>query len=234
MATLAEQLAELEPKLASLQRANEEVAVLKAPRVRSQQVSVSRKALEESLSVFGRVGRLGASTTGRPRASAPLRGKPGALRERLEKNLDEVVLDSQWDATLLAPLGQFSEKLADWTREAWTSLVDQHAQPVRDEILDQFDRLGFGSRVQEVRAARDRIKVLRGQLPADDSALSTVGGLAESIAKELGALKTVPIAVRAFFAKAAVREAALEDLTVEVQDWLRANDLLKMLRIGFK
>jgi hypothetical protein len=234
MATLAERLAQLEPQIASLQRANEERTLLQALRARSQQVSATRKTLDETLTIFGRIEHLGASTTGRPRASAALRGKPAALRERLEKNVDDVAVDLQWDATLLTPLGQFSEKLAEWVREAWTGLVDKHAQPVKDEVLDQFDRLGFGGRVHEVRLARDRIRNLRNQLPVDDSALKTVIELAESISKELSALKTVPPAVRAFFGKAVIREAGLEDLTGEVQDWLRANDMLKIIRIGFK
>jgi hypothetical protein len=234
MANLAEELAALEPQIASLQRSNEERSLISALRARSQQIAVARKLLDETLEFFARIERLAGSTTGKPRASTQLRAKPAALRERLERNIEDVADHQQWDVTLLTPLEQFSTKLAEWVNEAWHGLVDRHVQPVREEVLDQFERLGFGGRVREVRAARDRIRELRNQLPFDDAALQTIIQLNDGIAKELGALNTVPAAVRAFFVKAAKQEAVLEDLNAEVQDWLRANDMLKLIRIGFR
>jgi hypothetical protein len=234
MATLAEQLADLEPQITSLQRANEERSLLKALRARSQQIAEARGTLDAALTMFARIERLGGSTTGKPRASAALRGKPGALVERLEGSVGGVAADQQWDVGLLTPLGQFSSRLTEWLRESWSSLVDKHAQPVRDDVLEQFERLGFGGRVRDLRVARDRIQALRSQLPADESSLNTVIELAEGMAAELGALTSVPPAVRTFFAKAARQEAGFEDFTTDVQDWLRANDMLKLIRIGFR
>lgn len=233
MATLAEQLADLEPQIASLQRASEERSILKALRVRSQQIAQARSALDAALLTYARIVRLGGSTTGRPRASAALRGRPSALLERLEGNLDGVAADQQWDVGLLAPVAQFSGKLSEWMQESWSGLVDKHVQPVTDDVLNQFERLGFGDRVQQLRVARDRVRELRNHLPVDDSALNTIVTLGKAMSEELGALKSVPPAVRAFFAKASRREAGFEDLTIEVQDWLRAHDMLKLIRIGF-
>jgi hypothetical protein len=233
MATLAEQLADLEPQIASLQRASEERSILKALRARSQQIAQARGTLDAALTTYARIQRLGGNTAGRPRASAALRARPGALVERLEGNRDGVAADQQWDVGLLAPVGQFSTKLTEWMQESWSGLVDKHAQPVTDDVLGQFERLGFGDRVRELRITRDRIRELRNHLPVDDSALNNIVILARAMSEELGALKSVPPAVRAFFAKASRREAGFEDLTTEVQDWLRAHDMLKLIRIGF-
>jgi hypothetical protein len=234
MATLTERLAELEPQLASLLRAREERELLKALRSRVQQVSGARGELERALMHFERVQRMGGSATGKPRASAPLRARPDALAEQLEKQIDNIADNQQWDATMLKPLNQFSEKLEGWTAETWQGLVDKYVQPVKDEVLDQFERLGFGPRVREVRKARDRIRELRGQLPATDDTLKVIIELNDGIATELGSLDSIPAPVRAFIAKAAKKEAELDDLTAEVRKWLQANNMLKMIRIGFQ
>jgi DNA repair exonuclease SbcCD ATPase subunit len=234
MATLSDKLAELEPKLASLQRAREERELLTALRSRAQQVSNARIALENALNHFTRVERMSGSATGRPRASPQLRAKPAYLADRLEKQIEDIADNQQWDASMLNPLEQFYKKLEVWTAETWQELVDKQVQPVKDEILEQFERLGFGPRVREVRAARDRIRDLRSVLPSNDDALKVITQLNDDMAKELGALDSIPVAVRAFIAKAAKKEAELDDLTAEVRDWLRDNNMLKMIRIGFR
>jgi hypothetical protein len=235
MATLAQRLTVLDPQITSLKRVTQELAFLRALRARNQQVSAAKRTLDDAFVMFARLERLGVSVSGKPRASAALRGKPAMVKERLENNAEEMALDSQWDPTLLTPLAQFSNKLSEWMGEAWSALVDKNFQPVKDDLLDQFDRLGFGSRVREVRAARDQIRTLRDRLPTDDATLITIAGLASAIAKALGEFDKVPPAVRAFFAKAASQQqAGLEDLTTEVQNWLRQNDMLKLIRVSFK
>jgi hypothetical protein len=234
MATLAERLADLEPKIGLLRRANEERSALQALRARGTQVAAARAALAEQFEILARVERLGGKVVSRPRVSASLRDKPSALSVRLETNTAEAAVDSQWVPSFLSPLGTFSEKLKAVVLEAWQALVDRHVQPVSDDVLGQFERIGLDARVREVRSARDRIKELRSRAPASDSALASIVTLADTMANELGALEAVPPSVRAFIAKATKHDACLEDLTNEVQAWLRGNDLLKSIRIGFK
>jgi hypothetical protein len=234
MGTLAERLAELQPQMASLLRIREERELLKALRSRVQQVTNAKGELERVLMHFERIQRLGGSTTGRPRASPQLRARPEAIAQQLDKQIDNIADNQQWDTTMLKPLTLFSEKLEEWSTETWQGLVDKHVQPVKDEVLDQFERLGFGLRVREIRASRDRIREMRGELPEADDALKVIIGLNDGIAKELGALDSIPAPVRAFIAKASKKEAELEDLTAEVRKWLQDNNMLKMIRIGFR
>jgi DNA repair exonuclease SbcCD ATPase subunit len=234
MATLAERLIELEPQLASLLRVREERELLKALRSRFQQITDAKEELERCLRHFERIQRLGASMTGRPRTSPQLRAKPDVLAQQLDKQIDNIADNQQWDAAMLQPLTQFSKKLDVWNTETWQSLIDKRVQPVRDEVLEQFERLGFDSHVHAIRTARDRIRELRGDLPETDDVLKVIIDLNELIAKQLGALDSIPGPVRAFIAKASKKEAELDDLTSEVRDWLRDNDMLKMIRIGFR
>jgi hypothetical protein len=235
MGTLTERLAELEPRLAALRRGNDERSLLVALRTRNAQVAAVRDVLNQQLIFLGRVERLGGKLATRPRASAALRGKPEVLSTRVEKNAEEVAMDSsQWESTFLAPLRAFSEKLRAAVLDAWQALVDQHAQAVPDDVLDQLERLGLTARVSEVRAARERVRELRGRVPADDGVLKEIDNLAEGIARELGTLKALPRSVRSFLAKASKKDAALDDLTEEVQEWLRERDMLKLIRIGFR
>jgi DNA repair exonuclease SbcCD ATPase subunit len=234
MATLAERLIELEPQMASLLRVREERELLQALRSRLQQVSSAKGELERALKHFERIQRLGGSTTGRPRTSSQLRAKPEALSQQLDKQIDNIADNQQWDAGMLQPLTQFYKKLEVWTTETWQSLVDKRVEPVKDEVLDQFERLGFDSRVRAIRTARDRIRELRGDLPETDDALKVIIDQNDGIAKELGALDSIPAPVRVFIAKASKKEAELDDLTSEVRDWLRDNNMLKMIRIGFR
>jgi hypothetical protein len=87
--------------------------------------------------------------------------------------------------------------------------------------------------VRQVREARDEILRLRARLPTGDAAPTTVLELAKKISAALSDLKSIPDAVRTFIARAARREAVVEDLTDEVREWLKSKDMLKQVRLGF-
>jgi hypothetical protein len=234
MASLIEGLQELETKLAILRDANAERDTLQGLRVRRQKVAAAKAGLDDALTHFAIVERLASTAVGKPRVSSQLRSKPAGLKEQLEAGSYDVSDNQQWDSTLATPLQAFSTKVEEWSLETWQTHIDKSVPPVRDEVLEQLERLGFGARVREVRAARDQIRNLRARLPREDATLNAVLDLNDSIAKALGALKDVPPAVRTFMAKASKREAVLEDLTPDVSKWLKDHDMLALIRIGFK
>ncbi len=124
MLTALERLEALEPQLESLRNSVEERSVLQALRTRATQVASKRLALEAQLALFERVERLGGKIRSRPRASAPLRGKPEILRTRLEANPGDVVDTAQWDTSFVTPLEVFTAKLPEAALESWQSLAD--------------------------------------------------------------------------------------------------------------
>jgi hypothetical protein len=234
MATLAERLDVLLAQLETLKSANEEKNVVAALRTRQGQVAELRRTLDDALAILTRLEMFGATVSSKPRASAQLRAKPANVVQRLRANPDSVAQDSQWDATVLSPVRAFTDKLDDGSREAWYALVDQKEQPIKDEILDQLERLGMSESVKEVRAARSRIRELRNSLPKGDGVLSEIIALGQAIARVLGALSDLPAGVRACLAKASGQNATFDDLTPEVQAWLREKDMLKLIRIGLR
>jgi hypothetical protein len=234
MASLIEGLQELEAKLAILRDANAGRDTLQGLLARRQKVAAAKASLDRALIHFAIIERLAGTAMGKPRVSSQLRSKPAGLKERLEAGSYDVSDNQQWDLTLAAPLQAFSTKVEEWSLETWQAHIDKSVPPVKDEVLEQLERLGFGARVREVRAARDQIRELRARLPAEDSVLQTALELNDLVAKELGALKDVPPAVRTFMAKASKREAVLDDLTADVSKWLKDHDMLALIRIGFK
>jgi hypothetical protein len=234
MPTVSERLEVLEPQLEALRRGAEERSLIDALRTRAMQIASKRQALEAQLALLQRVEQLGGKIAVRPRASAPLRGKPAILKSRLEANPADILDNSQWDASFMTPLEALTGKLQEATLESWKALVDETAPMVGDEVLRQFEITGFSRQVREVRAARERIRELRNRPPTSDSALTEVKELSEAAARELGALEAVPSMVRSFINKAAANEASLDDLTNEVRDWLRDRNMLQWVRIGLK
>jgi hypothetical protein len=232
MSTVTERLEALEPQLESLQHSLSERNTLQALRTRAEQINRTRQALETQLRLFELVEQLGGRFTSRPRASPTLRARPTVLKSRLEQNPSDVIDASQWDGSFMEPLGVFTGRLQEAALASWQSLVDEKAPTVGDDVLNQFELAGFSRQVREVRAARDRIRQLRAQVPAADGALAEVVALSTAAARELATLQEVPPEVRAFIARASAGEASLDDLTEQVREWLRNRDMLKLIRIS--
>jgi hypothetical protein len=217
-----------------LRTAAEERDTIQALRSRLTQVTQLKQALDAQIQLLERVERLGGKIEQRPRLTAALRGKPNNLRTRVQVNPRDAIDNSLWDATFKSQAEAFGAKVEQAAFTAWQSLIDTTAPSVADDVLTQFERTGFGHTVQKVRTAREAIRVLRSRLPRDDGDLSVVKEYAAAIATELATLKTVPAAVRKFFAKAASHDATLDDLAPEVMAWMRDKDMLRLLRVGFK
>ena len=233
MVTLNEQLDALRPQLALLRSANNERDLVQALRTRSRRLEGARLALEKTLDDLGMVERLTGRSGARPRASAQLRAKPRALGQQLVEADNNIIDNTQWDRSFLTPLEVYTDKVAQVALQEWQAFVDEKAATVPDEVLDQFERSGLGMTVRQVREARDEILRLRARLPTGDAAPTVVLELAKKISAALSDLKSIPDAVRVFIARAARREAVVEDLTDEVREWLKSKDMLKQVRLGF-
>jgi hypothetical protein len=234
MATLSERLDVIQPQLEKLRNATEERKLILALRTRSAQVAARKTAALDAVALTGKLRRLGAVANDPPRVSASLRGKPGVLGKQLAESPESAIHASQWDASFLAPLDTFVSKLTEFAGQQWRQRVDELASPLPDDVLVQFEKIGFIQTVKEIRAAQERIRRIREDVSESHDALEEVTALNGHIKQAMIELNSVPDAVRGLFAKATTFEAGFEDLTDEVVAWLRAHDMLKSIRIGLR
>jgi hypothetical protein len=234
MTTLLERLDQLGAQLDTFNRAREERDLVNALRSRRTQLADVRTQVERALDSLARVKRLGGKVARKPPASAALRGKPGAFEERLAIDPDEVAHDKQWDRTLLDPLRIFADRVSEAALLSWQAQVDEGVPPVTDEVFTKLEKFQTPAVVREVHAARERIRQLRGSLPISDGALADVAALGQMIRKVLATLQNLPHSVQTFLSKASSYDATADDFSLDVQQWLRENDLLRLVRIGLK
>ena len=234
MATFLDRIEHLTQQLQRYDRLKEERTTMEALRTRKFQVAEAAAQAEKALNALTRIEAMGAKVTRRPRLTARLRAKPAALAKELTQRPDELAHDSQWNPTLLEPLEMFSSRVLETAKEAWQDLIDQKIPPVKDEVFKQLDQFQTQTQIEELRSARERLRQLRSSVPTTPEALAEVEALGNQIQKSLQQMRNLPREVQTFLAKAVAYQATADDFTVAVQDYLRENELLALVRIGLQ
>ena len=234
MTTFLERIDELDTQLERYNRLKEERDTMDALRARGNKVADARLQSESALDSLALVEAMGGKVMRRPRLSPQLRAKPDIFARNLADNADQSARDPNWGPTLLDPLGVFTTRVSDAAKEAWQELVDKKVPLPKDEVFRQLEQFQTPARIQEVGAARERLRQLRANLPLSTNALADVEAVGKLIQDSLQQLQNLPPAVQAFLAKAATYQATADDYTVEVQRYLRDTQLLSLVRIGLE
>lgn len=140
--------------------------------------------------------------------------------------------------TLWASLKSFPSQVHDALLQAWSGYINS-TLPDRQhpELLQTLGQLpGLKESVDRVGQLYREAQRMSGQLPRSSDEFERVAAITSELRATWQQLPTenIPAEVQEFLTQAALGDARFSQLTGPVVEWLRANDLLKHIRISMK
>jgi len=136
----------------------------------------------------------------------------------------------QWDT--------IEAELVATLQKQWEEYIDENKPNIKKETLDVFEQIpDFSSLVYSLKEKLELLNECKNSLPTDSSKFQLVISISEEMKSLLEQLdsKDIPDAVSNFLKKAGtIGGIDLSEITTEILEWLKENNLLNKCLVKFK